>query len=217
VRSSAKFRSEATEAPDRLSTLGLSSKLFGLRLASAGCALALVLTAGDVPTILAHYRIMFGKSRAGPRRNPEPAERSIVLLCVVLALLSRDSPFWLCEHRLRNHALEPSALASNEPRGSARGGQAAAENARGPFAGPRALELGPDRVAVRKPDARSKKGLTRCGRRCDVRDASLVEGPCARQHRLCAAFGREGEAEKESRAACAAFGGISEGSDIAMV
>lgn len=68
--------------------LGLSLKPLGLRLASAGCAFALVLTAGYVPAVLAHYRIMFGKARTGPRQNPEPAERFIVVLCVVLASLS---------------------------------------------------------------------------------------------------------------------------------
>src|SRR5574341_981276 len=91
-----------------------------------------------------------------------------------------------------------------------------AGNARGRFAGPRALELGPDRVTSRKTEPRSKKGLTRWCRRVDVREASLVEGHGARQNHLSAASGRAGGRGRGSDS-LRRSGGISEGADIAMV
>jgi hypothetical protein len=42
--------------------------------------------AGYIPSILAHYRIMFGASRHGPRNNPEPMERVFVILTAVAAI-----------------------------------------------------------------------------------------------------------------------------------
>ena len=63
-----------------------------------------------------------------------------------------------------------------------------------------------------------KKRLTRFCPAREVRGASLGKGPCARQHRLSAAFGRAvGSRGKEGRAACTAQRGLSEGSELAMV
>lgn len=41
----------------------------------AACVASLVLLAGYVPSICAHYRLWFGTRSTGERRNPEPAER----------------------------------------------------------------------------------------------------------------------------------------------
>lgn len=42
---------------------------------------AVVLTFSYVPTILAHYRLILGGRRRGPRKNPEPPERRLTLTC----------------------------------------------------------------------------------------------------------------------------------------
>ena len=52
----------------------------------AGCAATSIMVAGYIFGILAHYRLLFGKGRTGPRDNPEPAERWIVILSVVFAI-----------------------------------------------------------------------------------------------------------------------------------
>ena len=57
-------------------------------LPAAGCAAAVVLVAGYILAILAHYRLFFGWRRSGPRTNPEPAERVLVLLTGIVALLT---------------------------------------------------------------------------------------------------------------------------------
>ena len=59
-----------------------------VKCASAGCAAASLMAAGYVLGILAHYRLLFGKRRKGPRVNPEPAERVIVFAVVTAALLA---------------------------------------------------------------------------------------------------------------------------------
>jgi hypothetical protein len=61
---------------------------FAVVIARAGCFTAIVLQAGYIPSILAHYRLLFGKGRSGPRKNPEPKERQLVLLFMVLAFLA---------------------------------------------------------------------------------------------------------------------------------
>ncbi|HEY1982180.1 MAG TPA: hypothetical protein VGH13_19070 [Xanthobacteraceae bacterium] len=48
-------------------------------LAAASCAGALVLQAGYIPSILAHYRIQLGAGRKGPRAKGEPIERLFVI------------------------------------------------------------------------------------------------------------------------------------------
>jgi hypothetical protein len=59
-----------------------------LRFASAACAAASLMVAGYVFGILAHYRLLFGKQREGPRDNPEPAEKVIVYAVIAAALLA---------------------------------------------------------------------------------------------------------------------------------
>ena len=50
-----------------------------LALATASCAAAVVLQAGYIPSILAHYRIELGAQRKGPRARGEPTERYFVI------------------------------------------------------------------------------------------------------------------------------------------
>jgi uncharacterized membrane protein len=60
------------------------------QLAPAACAAALILQAGYIPAILAHYRIEIGKDRDAKgldRERGEPAERLIVYVSSVVALL----------------------------------------------------------------------------------------------------------------------------------
>ena len=57
-------------------------------LASAACTAALVLQAGYLPAILAHYRIEIGKNRTGPREKGEPAERRFVYVSALIAVIS---------------------------------------------------------------------------------------------------------------------------------
>ncbi len=67
------------------------------RLPAAGCSAAAILLAGYILAIQAHYRLILGANRTGPRTNPEPAERAIVLIitCVAfLAFLGVLIPFW---------------------------------------------------------------------------------------------------------------------------
>ena len=58
-----------------------------IALPTAACASASVLVAGYIPAILAHYRLIFSGKRFGPRTNPEPSERLIVLATVAAAVL----------------------------------------------------------------------------------------------------------------------------------
>src|ERR1017187_7835127 len=56
-----------------------------ITVARAGCVAAIILEAGYIPSILAHYRIGFGKDRHGARTNPEPTERRFVWLFAIFA------------------------------------------------------------------------------------------------------------------------------------
>jgi hypothetical protein len=56
------------------------------KLPYSACAASSVLLAGYVLSILAHYRLLFGRKRSGPRDNPEPAERRLVVLTSVIAM-----------------------------------------------------------------------------------------------------------------------------------
>jgi len=56
-------------------------------LTRAACAASTVMLGGYIPGILAHYRLIFGKNRHGPRDNPEPAEKVIVNIALLLAIL----------------------------------------------------------------------------------------------------------------------------------
>jgi hypothetical protein len=55
-------------------------------LPAAGCAATSIMVAGYIFGILAHYRLIFGRNRAGPRGNPEPAEMILVFIAAVLAV-----------------------------------------------------------------------------------------------------------------------------------
>ncbi len=63
----------------------VSVRYVSLPAAAAGSAAILV--SGYVFAILAHYRIFWGKDRKGPRENPEPAERVITFITLVVATL----------------------------------------------------------------------------------------------------------------------------------
>jgi len=51
----------------------------------AACSAAVLMLAGYIFALLAHYRLLFGGGRTGPRANPEPAEKWIVILTLLLA------------------------------------------------------------------------------------------------------------------------------------
>jgi hypothetical protein len=68
-----------------LLAMRMSSKAY-LILPSSSCAGASILVAGYPLAILAHYRFILGGSRKGPRYNPEPAERWIVLATFATSL-----------------------------------------------------------------------------------------------------------------------------------
>jgi hypothetical protein len=53
---------------------------------AASAAVSSTLVAGYVFGIMAHYRILFGSGRTGPRTNPEPAERNVVYVTVAFAV-----------------------------------------------------------------------------------------------------------------------------------
>ena len=55
-------------------------------IARAGCVAAIILEAGYIPSILAHYRLGFGKNRIGGRTNPEPTERLFIWIAAILAI-----------------------------------------------------------------------------------------------------------------------------------
>lgn len=75
-----------------------SAKGFLSALPRAACAAACILVAGYVLSILAHYRLLFGRQRRGERENPEPAERwwvigtAVTSTAVFLVLLLRKAP-----------------------------------------------------------------------------------------------------------------------------
>ena len=59
-----------------------------MAVAASSCIAALVLLAGYVPSILAHYRIGLGARREGPRAQGEPVERLFVISSVICAVAS---------------------------------------------------------------------------------------------------------------------------------
>ena len=56
-------------------------------LPAAAAAMGVVLLIGWIPSVLAHYRLIFGKNRNGPRTNPEPAEGVFVVLFEILGFV----------------------------------------------------------------------------------------------------------------------------------
>jgi hypothetical protein len=59
---------------------------YTLRISASASAAASVCVAGYIPAILAHYRIVLGSRRSGPRDNPEPLELVWVLVTLLAAL-----------------------------------------------------------------------------------------------------------------------------------
>jgi hypothetical protein len=55
------------------------------RLSASALAFSAVLVAGYLPAILAHYRIVFGTSRSGPRDMAEPLEVTFVAITLAAA------------------------------------------------------------------------------------------------------------------------------------
>lgn len=70
-----------------LPILLFDSELLSRRIPIAGCTAALVCMGGYVLALPAHYRLVFGSDRIGPRTNPEPAERVIVVGAAMIALV----------------------------------------------------------------------------------------------------------------------------------
>ena len=66
---------------------GSENKTAG-QLAGAATCSAVILLAGYVPSILAHYRLIFrgGRNPDGPRGNPEPSERGLIILTCLAAI-----------------------------------------------------------------------------------------------------------------------------------
>ncbi len=61
------------------------------RIPKAASIASIILIIGYIPGILAHYRLIFGRGKIGPRYNPEPPEKIIVLataICSAVALIS---------------------------------------------------------------------------------------------------------------------------------
>jgi hypothetical protein len=56
------------------------------RIATASCTGCIVLVAGYIFAILAHYRLILGFGRSGPRHNPEPGEQILVFLTILAAI-----------------------------------------------------------------------------------------------------------------------------------
>lgn len=52
----------------------------------SACAATATLVAGYTVAILAHYRLILGGNKAGPRVNPEPGERYVVTLTVAISI-----------------------------------------------------------------------------------------------------------------------------------
>jgi peptidoglycan biosynthesis protein MviN/MurJ (putative lipid II flippase) len=69
-----------------LPSLGFDLRGVLARIPPAASACATVLLLGYVFAILAHYRLILGRDRKGPRDNPEPAERWICLTSTCLGI-----------------------------------------------------------------------------------------------------------------------------------
>lgn len=55
---------------------------------AASCVSAIILQAGYIPGILAHYRIEIGRHKIGDREKGEPIERAFVYASVALSLIA---------------------------------------------------------------------------------------------------------------------------------
>ena len=64
-----------------------SSSALKLKIPTAACAATSIMVTGYIVGILSHYRLILGKNRSGPRKNPEPAEKFIVWSAAALAII----------------------------------------------------------------------------------------------------------------------------------
>jgi len=65
------------------------------RVLISAVSFSIVMMLGWVPAILAHYRLIFGRRRSGPRQNPEPAEGIIVIVIVLLSTAAFGLTYFL--------------------------------------------------------------------------------------------------------------------------
>jgi hypothetical protein len=49
-------------------------------------ASSIIMVVGYIFAILAHYRFLLGKERKGPRTNPEPAEKFVIIITTVTCI-----------------------------------------------------------------------------------------------------------------------------------
>jgi len=63
-----------------------SSQSSWVVLPRAAASAACVMVGGYIFAILAHYRLILGRRRIGPRVNPEPGERAVFCVTIVVAL-----------------------------------------------------------------------------------------------------------------------------------
>ncbi|NJO64407.1 MAG: hypothetical protein HC836_41440 [Richelia sp. RM2_1_2] len=61
---------------------------FIYQIANGACAASIVMLAGYVPGILAHYRFILAKNTCSARQNPEPSERWIVIMFLCFAFIA---------------------------------------------------------------------------------------------------------------------------------
>jgi hypothetical protein len=59
------------------------TKLYGC-FATIASGYSVILVAGYVFAILAHYRLILSEGRTGPRDNPEPSERLIIKISIIV-------------------------------------------------------------------------------------------------------------------------------------
>lgn len=58
-----------------------------IQIAAASTSASILFVVGYIFSILAHYRLILGFGRTGPRTNPEPAEAVLVVASIVAAVL----------------------------------------------------------------------------------------------------------------------------------
>ena len=87
-----------------LPVLTVPAYRFIIPAARAGCVAAIILEAGYIPSILAHYRLGIGEHRTGGRDNPEPAERLLVRATVIISAVCFCATFLLAYVSLSRRA-----------------------------------------------------------------------------------------------------------------
>jgi hypothetical protein len=61
---------------------------FVYQVANGACAASIIMLAGYIPGILAHYRFILAKNIHYARQNPEPSERWIVIMFLCFAVIA---------------------------------------------------------------------------------------------------------------------------------